>query len=131
LKYIALYPDDLIDYEEAGFILGTYDNRTIHRHIQLVRKMIADTNLHLCEVLSSLSSYAHLPEEKTGEGEYAYLSILVNEANQAAIRIKGGGADEIKGISYVHIVYVFGKSRSPPKTELNYVMRIFLFYDTS
>ncbi|MBA7539997.1 hypothetical protein ES705_32286 [subsurface metagenome] len=131
MKYIARYPDDLIDYEEAGFILGTYDNRTIHRHIELARKMIADTNLHLCELFSSLSSYAHLPEEKTGEGEYAYLSILVNEANQAAIRIKGGGADEIKGISYVHIVYVFGKSRSPPKTELNYVLRTFLFYDTS
>lgn len=131
LKYIARYPDDLIDYEEAGFILGTYDNRTIDRHIQLARKMIADTNLHLCEVFSSLSSYAHMPEEKTGEGEYAYLSLLVNEANRAAIRIRGSGADEIKDIAYVHIAYVFEKSRDPRKTELNRVMRTFLFYDTS
>ncbi len=131
LIYIALYPDDLIDYEEAGFILGTYDDRTISRHIQLARKMIASTNLHLCEVFSSLSSYAHLPEEKTGEGEYAYLTLLVNEANQAAIRIKGSGADEIKSIAYVHIEYVFGKSRSPPKTSLDNVLRTFLFYDIS
>jgi len=131
LKYIALYPDDLIDYEQAGFILGTYDNRTISRHIELARKMIASTNLHLCEVFSSLSSYAHLPEEKTGDGEYAYLTLLVNEANQAAIRIRGSGADEIKDIAYVHIEYVFRKSRNPLKTELNYAMRIFLFYDTS
>ncbi len=138
MKYIALYPDDLIDYEEAGFILGTYDNRTIHRHIELARKMIADTNLHLCEVFSLLSSYAHLPEEKTGEGEYAYLTLLVNEANRAAIRIRGSSADEIKGIVYVHIEYVFGKSRDPPskskpsaKTSLNRVMRNLLFYDTS
>ena len=108
--------------------------------------MIADTNLHLCEVLSSLSSYAHMPEEKTGEGEYAYLSLLVNEANQAAIRIRGSGADEIKDIVYVHIECVFGKSRNPPsksiegpnrrrkpsvKTSLNRVMRNLLFYDTS
>lgn len=131
LKYIALYPDISIDYEQAGFILGTYDNRTISRHIELARKMIADTNLHLCELFSSLSSYARLPEEKTGEGEYAYLSLLVNEANRAAIRIRGSGADEIKDIVYVHIEYVFGKSRSPPKTALNRVMRTFLFYDTS
>lgn len=131
LKYIALYPDISIDYEAAGIILGTYDDRTIHKHIQLARKTIASTNLHLCEVFSSLSSYAHLPEEKTGDGEYAYLSILVNEANQAAIRIKGGGADEIKGISYVHIEYVIGKSRNPPKTSLNRVLRNLLFYDTS
>ena len=146
MKYITVYPDNLIDYEKAGIILGTYDNRTIHRHIQLARKMIADTNLHLCEVLSSLSSYAHLPEEKTGEGEYAYLSLLVNEANQAAIRIRGSGADEIKDIVYVHIECVFGKSRNPSskstegpdrrrkpsaETSLNRVMRNLLFYDTS
>ena len=146
LKYIAVYPDDLIDYEKAGIILGTYDNRTIHKHIQLARKMIADTNLHLCELFSSLSSYAHLPEEKTGEGEYAYLTSLVNEANQATIRIRGNVADEIKDIVYVHIEYVFGKSRNPPsksiegpnrrrepsvKTALNHVLRTFLFYDTS
>jgi len=131
LKYIALYPDISIDYEQAGFILGTYDDRTISRHIELARKMIASTNLHLCELFSSLSSYAHLPEEKTGEGEFAYLTLLVNEANQSAIRIRGSGADEIKGIAYVHIEYVFGKSRSPPKTALNHVLRTFLFYDTS
>ncbi len=131
LKYIAFYPDGSIDYEAAGIILGTLDNRTIHRHIELARKMIASTNLHLCEVFSSLSSYAHLPEEKTGEGEYAYLTLLVNEANQAVIRIRGSGTDEIKCIAYVHIEYVFGKSRSPPKTALNHVLRTFLFYDTS
>ena len=131
LKYIALYPDGSINYEQAGFILGTYDNRTISRHIELARKMVASTNLHLCELFSSISSYAHLPEEKAGDGEYAYLTLLVNEANQAAIRIRGSGADEIKGIEYVHIEYVFGKSRSPPKTALNYVLRTFLFYDTS
>ncbi|TET24044.1 MAG: hypothetical protein E3J76_03675 [Candidatus Aminicenantes bacterium] len=131
LKYIALYPDISINYEQAGFILGTYDDRTISRHIQLARKMIADTNLHLCEVFSSLSSYAHLPEEKTGEGKYAYLTSLVNEANQAAIRIRGSGSDEIKDIAYVHIEYVFGKIRNPPKTSLTRVMRNLLFYDTS
>ena len=75
LKYIALYPDGSIDYEAAGIILGTLDNRTIHRHIELARKMIASTNLHLCEVFSSLSSYAHLPEEKTGEIDEVILTI--------------------------------------------------------
>ena len=154
MKYIALHPDSSIDYEEAGFILGTYDNRTISRHIELARKMIASTNLHLCELFSSLSSYAHLPENKTGEGEYAYLTSLVNEANQAAIRIRGSGSDEIKSIAYVHIEYVFGKIRNLPskstdrrsgpwtegpnrrrkpsaKTSLNRVMRNLLSYDTS
>ena len=131
LKYIALYPYISIDYEEAGFILGTYDDRTISRHIELARKMIADTNLHLCELFSSLSSYARLPEEKTGEGDYSYLTLLVNEANQAAIRIRGSGADEIKDIVYVHIEYVFGKIRNPPKTSLNRVMRNLLFHAIS
>lgn len=131
LKCIRLHPDGSIDYEEAGIILGTYDNRTISRHILLAWRMIKRANLQIMEVLVSLSSYAHVPEEKTGEGAYNYLSLLVEEANKAAIRIRGSGAEDIKDITYLHIVYVFEKSRSPPKSTLNRVMGTLLFYDTS
>lgn len=128
LRYIALYPDGSINYEEAGFILCTYDNRTIRRHILLAWHVIRKTSLHLSEFLSALPSYAQVPEPKVAPR--VYLSLLVKEANRAAIRMRGSRAEETKEVSYVHSVYVFEKCRNPPKTELNRVFHALLFFDT-
>jgi hypothetical protein len=74
--YIALYPDGSIHYEEAGFILGSYDDRTIRKHILLGWQMIEKAGLSLTEILSGLSGYAQVPELKAGESAYGYLKLV-------------------------------------------------------
>ena len=80
-RYIALYPDGSIHYEEAGFMLGSYDDRTIRKHILSGYRMIEKANLILTEFLSTFPGYAQVPELKAGESAYGYLSLLVEEAN--------------------------------------------------
>jgi len=130
-RYIALYPDGSIHYEEAGFILGTFDDRTIRKHILLGWRVIEKTNLRLTEVLSSLSGYAQVPELKAGESAYAYLSLLVDEANQAVVRMGVNSYEPVPPVIYVHVVYVFEKCRNSLKTTLNHVFHTLLFFDTS
>jgi hypothetical protein len=129
--YISIYPDGSIHYEEAGFILGSYDDRTIRKHILLGWRMIEKANLSLTEVLSNLSSYAQVPELKAGESAYAYLSLLVEEADQAAVRMGENGDEPTAAVVYVHVVYVFEKCRNPLKTALNRVFHTLLIFDTS
>ncbi len=130
-RYIALYPDGSIYYEEAGFILGTFDDRTIRKHILLGWRMIEKTNLGLSEFLSTLSGYAQVPELKAGESVYACLSLLVDEANQAAVRAGVNSYEPVPPVIYVHVVNVFEKCRNPLKTALNHVFHTLLFFDTS
>lgn len=122
-RYLVRYPDDLIRYEAAGLILGSYDNRTIRKHILLVWHMIGGTNLGLMEFLSTLPGYATVPELKAGEHVYSHLMVLVEQAGLVAVRSTE--------VIYVHGVYVFEKSRSRPKTTLNRVFHALLFFDTS
>lgn len=130
-RYIALYPDGSIHYEEAGVILGTLDDRTIRKHILLGYRMIEKANLILTEFLSILPAYAQMPDLKAGENAYGYLSLLVEEANQAAVRMGENGDEPIAPVVYVHVVYVFEKCRNPLKTALNRVFHTLLFFDTS
>jgi len=130
-RYIALYPDGSIHYEEAGIILGTLDDRTIRKHILLGYRMIEKANLILTEFLSILPAYAQVPDLKAGENAYGYLSLLVEEANRAAVRMGENGDEPTPPVIYVHVVYVFEKCRNPLKTALNRVFHTLLFFDTS
>jgi len=129
--YIVLYPDSSIHYEEAGFILGSYEDRTIRKHILLGWRMIEKANLSLTEVLSSLSGYAQVPELKAGSSAYAYLSLLVEEADRAGERMGETRDKPPAAVVYVHVVYVFEKPRTPVKTALNRVFHALLIFDTS
>ncbi len=130
-RYITVYPDGSIHYEEAGFILGSYDDRTIRKHILLGWRMIEKANLSLTEFLSALSGYAQVPELKAGESAYAHLSLLVEEADQAAVRMGENSDEPTAPLVYVHVVYVFEKCRNPLKTALGCVFHALLFFDTS
>ncbi|MBA7535720.1 hypothetical protein ES705_27978 [subsurface metagenome] len=129
--YIVLCPDGSIHYEKAVIILGTLDDRTIRKHILLGWRMIENAGLSLTEVLSNLSGYAHMPELKAGESACAYLSLLVEEADQAAVRMGENGDEPTAAVVYVHVVYVFEKCRNPLKTALNRVFHTLLIFDTS
>ena len=130
-RYIALYPDGSIHYEEAGIILGTLEDRTIRRHILLGWRMIQKTNLSLSELLATFSGYAQVPELKAGESGYAHLNLLVEEAKRAAVRMGVSVFEPTAAECYVHAVYVFEKCRNPLKTALNCVFHTLLFFDTS
>ena len=93
--------------------------------------MIQKTNLCLSEFLATIPAYAQVPELKTGESGYTYLSLLVDEANRAAVRMGVSVFEPTPAECYVHAVYVFEKCRSPLKTALNRVCHTLLFFDTS
>ena len=130
-SYISLYPDGSIDYEEAWFILGTLDDRTIGKHILLGWGMIEKANLSLTESFSTLSGYAQVPELRAGESAYTYLNLLVEEANRVAVRMGVSEYGPTPTECYVHVVYVFVKCRNSLKTILNRVFFALLFFDTS
>lgn len=130
LRCIKKYPAGRINYEEAGFILGTLDDRTIERHILMGRRMIEKSNVVLAEVLSSLSGYAHIPEMKVGESGYAYLQLLVAEADLTAIRMGATNNELTTEIIYVHGTYVWEKCRNSLKTVTDRVFHSLLFFDT-
>lgn len=130
-RYIVGYPDDVIRYEAAGIMLGTLDNRTIRRHIQLVWHMIGSANVGLMEFLATLPGYAALPELKVGETGYSHLALLIEQLNLAAVRMGKAGTESAPAVVYVHGVYLFEKSRGRPKTTSNRVFHALLFFDTS
>jgi hypothetical protein len=130
-KCIALYPDGSIHYEKAGEILGTLDDRTIRKHILLGWRMIKKTNLRFHEFLATLYGYTQMPKLKAGENAYTHLNLLVDEANQTAVRMGESVFKPTTIECYVHVVYVFEKCRKPIKTALNNVLHALLFFDTS
>jgi len=130
-RYIGLYPDGSIDYQEAAVILGTLDNRTIGKHIIFGWQMIEKANLSLTEFFSTLSGYAQVPELRAGESAFTYLNLLVEEANRVAVRMGVSDYEPTPIECYVHGVYVFVKCRNPLQTTLNRVFFALLFFDTS
>lgn len=130
-RYLLGCPDHLIRYEAAGFMLGSYDNRTIRKHILLVWHMIGGANLALMEFLSTLPGYATVPELKPGEHVYCRLKFLVAQVWLVAVRMGGVVDRSTLEVIYVHRVYVFEKSRNRPNTTLNRVYHALLFFDTS
>jgi len=129
-RYIERYPDDEIHYEEAGIILGSYDNRTIRKHILLARQMIERVKLTLMSVLAAIQTFTAVPELKAGEHAHQHFSVLMEHLAGAAQRM--GVVDyDVSEMRFIHGAYVFEKSRSQPKTTLNRVFSALLFFDTS
>ncbi len=93
--------------------------------------MIEKANLILTEFLSTFPGYAQVPDLKVGESAYGYLSLLVEEANRATVRMGVSHYEPTPPVIYVHVVYVFEKCRNPLKTALNRVFHTLLFFDTS
>jgi len=130
-RYIVRYPDGVIRYEQASFILGSYDNRTIRKHILLGWRMITTVNLGLMQFLSSLPGFAALPKLKAGKSAYSHLVLMVEQARLAAVRMGVAGYKVAPVIGFVHGAYVVEKSRKRPKTTLNRVFQALLYFDTS
>jgi len=130
-RYITLYPEGPINYDKAAVILGTYDTRTISKHIDLGFKIIKEADLKLSEFLSTFTGYAEVPVMEAGESEYIYLNLLVKEIEKAQERMGLTGYEPVSPVVYVHILYVYKKCRIKLKTSLNRVFHTLLFFDTS
>lgn len=130
LEYVHRRPGRKIDYERASLVMGAMDNRTIVRHLRLCRLMVAEGCLQLCRVLASLPSYATVPESGMGTPAVDYLDMLVEEADEAAMRM-GRRSAEVGSAAYLHAVYVAERSRNEPAVPLDRVFRGLQFFDTS
>ena len=131
LVYIAEYPQESINYAKAAIILGSSDPRTIRKHILEGRKVIEKTNIELTQMLSELTGFGRLPEQKPGTETYEGLVATVNELGSASMRMNGAVRTEVPVIRYVHSAYVYHKARNPLKTPLNRVLINLSFFDTS
>jgi hypothetical protein len=131
LAYITKYPDGTINYDDAAHILGTYDKRTIKKHIQRTWKIIRKTISKLLPFMSNFPGLIILPVKKPQENLLDYLEKLTNEILDGHIRM--GKTPQYKPGKkiYIHTVYWSEKSRTPIRCTLDRVFPALPFYDTS
>lgn len=97
LRYVSRHGgQERIDYQEASYLLGTYDNRTIAKHINTARAMIRQASLEVLRQLSSLGmSGREAPEADLTLGDCSRLESLLGAGSKA------GG----KPIVVIHAAY--------------------------
>jgi hypothetical protein len=120
-----------IDYSLAGEILGTVCERTIRRHVQALRRMIAEALVKAAVLLATLLSFGVLPETKVGESSYSRLVSLVGQLNEAARKMGGERGKPVTEGACIHRVYCYRRSRKKLSISLSLVFRSLLFFDTS
>lgn len=131
-KYIDKYPDETINFDEASWILGATDKRTIKRHIETGWFMLKKTALNLAGYLSGIISYSALPRQKPGVTFYYHYFIKTTvEVNKAIKGMIGDVYPEAEEFTFVYVTYIFEKARTPLKTALNHVWQHMYFFDTS
>jgi hypothetical protein len=131
LAYITKYLDEPINYDDAAHILGTYDKRTIKKHIQRAWKIIRKTITKLLPFMSNFPGLIILPVKKPQENLLEYLEKLINEIHNGHIRMGKSPLYKPGKKIYIHTVYRFEKSRTPIRCTLDRVFPALPFYDTS
>ncbi len=131
LGYLDAHPGQPIDYDAASAGLGSYDERTLKRHIRAGVEIIQRAGVLAGELLALLSAYAHLPLMKVGATDLGNLWVLCGELLEVAHKVSGGPTRAVAPAVFVHLVYVHSKSRNSLATPLNRVFREVAFTDTS
>ena len=117
-------------YEQADAVIGSACERTVARHLQWARRLVADTKLEASERLVELTAFAELPGVRVAGGGRAELRRYL--AALCATRRASGSAGAVLGvIGCVHLRYVVGRARNPVAIPLNLVLRYQLWFDTS
>jgi hypothetical protein len=130
LRYLEAHPGQPIDYDAASAALGSYDERTLKRHILAGVETIRRAGVLAGELLAFLSAYAHLPSMKVGDTELGNLGVLCGELHEVAQKVSGGPTRAVAHAVFVHLVYVHSKCRKRLATALNRVFREVAFTDT-
>lgn len=125
------YPDGSINYNEAGYILGTYEQRTIKKHIERGWKIVNKTIIENLTVITQWLGFTEVPEKKPGKDILVYLEKVMDEVHQGCIRMGKKILRKPEKDLYLHMVYWFEKSRNPIICTLNCVFLNLHFYDTS
>jgi hypothetical protein len=113
-------------------MLGTVDLRTMRRHIQQAHIEITKVTLTLTKFLSTIPSYATLPETTIGETKLQYLCAVTEQIDQAAERVQGARAVLIPPMVYLHAFDVYQRARQKSlKPSLSLVLQAAVFHDTS
>lgn len=131
LLLIADQQGERIDYAPAGEILGTVCERTIRRHVQAMKRMIAEALVEAAVLLATLVSFGILPDAKVGESSYGRLVRLVEQLNEAARKMSGQRGRSLSEGACTHWVYCYRRSRKKLSVSLNLVFRSLLIFDTS
>jgi hypothetical protein len=131
LRYLHCRPEQNIDYDAASAMLGSYDPRTLKRHILLGLRMIQEANVLMAELLVGLSPYARLPQLKGSYAPIESLGILTAELRQTVRKVAGQAIEPPQEGLFIHRVYVHTGCRNPLATALNRVFREVAFCDTS
>lgn len=134
LKYIQLYPDGTINYDQASIILGTFDNRTIQKHIILGWMMIRMTISEQLTIIADFPGFSSIQLKKPDENLWEYLVKVTKEIREGNIRMGNiipGSESECETHLHVHILLIYHKARNALKAPLNHVLKRVPYYDTS
>lgn len=131
LKYMRRYSDGSINYDEAGYILGTYEQRTIKKHIERGWEIVNKTIIENLTIITQYLGFVSIPEKRPGKDLLVYLEEVIDEVHQGYIRMGKDILHKSKKNTYLHMVYWFEKSRNPIICTLNRVFVNLHFYDTS
>ena len=66
-------PEGKIDYDEASWLLGSYDKRTIRRHYNLINEILPKAIIVLVEYGGAIPTFASLPASEPGHDLYELL----------------------------------------------------------
>lgn len=120
-----------IDYPLAGEMLGSVCERTIRRHVQAMKRMIAEALVEAAVLLATLVSFGVLPDAKVGESSYGRLVHLVELLNEAARKMAGQRGKPLTEGACTHGVCCYRRSRKELSVSLSLVFRSLLIFDTS
>ena len=111
-------------------MIGSACERTIARHRQWARRLVADSKREASELLVELTPYAELPSVRVGGGGRSELRRYL-EAPSAARRACGSAGAALGVIDCVHLRYVVVRACNPVAIPLNLVLRYRFRLDTS
>jgi hypothetical protein len=119
-----------IDYDQAAYQLGSYDNRTIKKHYERIEKIIETTTTRLAEYLSGIGSFSSLPPSELAYNKYEVLKQYLRMFNEAGTKMRGK-AEKIEPIVILSKTYFEEKARKPIFRPLSFVSYLLYFHDTS
>ena len=135
LKLVERHPGTgmRLAYEHGAGVIGSVSERTIARHLEWVRRLVAASVMEASELLVELAPFAALPEVRAGGGGLAelrrYLMALTIAGRRAVGRSAVGAVGGVIGC--LHLRYVVERARNPVALPLNQVLRHGFWLDTS
>ena len=118
--------------ERAAAVIGSACERTMTRHLEWLRWLVAESTREASELMAELVAFAALPEVRAGEHGLAELHRWLQALTAARGRLHGRRGGVAFGIiRCLHLRYVVVRARSPVAIPLNQVLRYRLWFDTS